>query len=373
VVSTTTLTGQRLAREVFRHEAEAVFYFPFDWAWTTRRALRKVDPAAVLLMETELWPRLLHECRKRQIPLSIVNGRLSDTSFRRYKWIRTFVARIVNNVDLALMQSEQDAERIRQLGLASERVMVTGNLKFDVVEDANEQKLTSEIRARFDFEGQSDLIVAASTHSPEERLVLGAFQQIRNSSSGRRVRLLIAPRHPERFSEVAALLQDSGLSWTRRTRVPAESDHTSEVVLLDTVGELRAVYSLASIVFVGGSIAPAGGHNVLEPAGTGACIVTGAHTSNFAAITRAFVQEEAIIQLPDVSSQEATAQLERAFAELLSNNVLRRQMGQRAQALCERNRGATERTVTLLSPLLTPPSHVPESRAYDPRPALLSK
>ncbi|MEP6706849.1 MAG: glycosyltransferase N-terminal domain-containing protein, partial [Pyrinomonadaceae bacterium] len=126
VVSTTTLTGQKLAREVFRNEVEAVFYFPFDWAWTIRRALRIIDPAAILIMETELWPRLLHECRKRKIPVSIVNGRISDTSFRRYKWIRAFIARVVDDINLALMQSEQDAERIRQLGLAPNRVAVTG-------------------------------------------------------------------------------------------------------------------------------------------------------------------------------------------------------------------------------------------------------
>lgn len=374
LVSTTTLTGQRLARDVFRNEAEAVFYFPFDWAWTTRRALRKLDPAAVLLMETELWPRVLHECRKRHVPLSIVNGRISDTSFRRYKWIRTFIARVVNNLDLALMQSEQDAERIRQLGLAPDRVVVTGNLKFDPIEDADEQRLTAELRARFNFDDRHDLIVAASTHSPEERLLVEAFQRIRNSNSGQKgLRLLIAPRHPERFSEIAALLRDSGLNWTRRSGAPSETDGICDVVLLDTVGELRALYSLASIVFVGGSIAPAGGHNVLEPAATGACIVTGAHTSNFAAVTSAFVEEQAIIQLADVSPEEASAQLAREFEELLSNNVRRRRIGMRAQALCERNRGATGRTVTLLSPLLAPPDRAPETQAYEPQPALLSK
>jgi len=374
LVSTTTLTGQRLARDVFRNEAEAVFYFPFDWAWTTRRALRKLDPAAVLLMETELWPRLLHECRKRHVPLSIVNGRISDTSFRRYKWIPTFIARVVNNLDLALMQSEQDAERIRQLGLTTDRVVVTGNLKFDPIEDGDEQRLTTELRARFNFDDRHDLIVAASTHSPEERLLVEAFQRIRNLNSGQKgLRLLIAPRHPERFSEIAALLKDSGLNWTRRSDAPSETDGTCDVVLLDTVGELRSLYSLASIVFVGGSIAPAGGHNVLEPAATGACIVTGAHTSNFAAVTSALVEEQGIIQLADVSHEEASAQLAREFKELLSNNVRRRRIGMRAQALCERNRGATGRTVTLLFPLLAPPDRAPETQAYEPQPALLSK
>ena len=151
IISTTTLTGQRLARDVFRDEAEAVFYFPFDWAWTIRRALRKLDPAAVLLMETEIWPRLLHECRKRDIPVSIVNGRISNNSFRRYLWIRGFVARVLSDLTLALMQTENDAERMRQLGLEPHRVKVTGNLKFDVSENAGEQLLSSALRTRFGF------------------------------------------------------------------------------------------------------------------------------------------------------------------------------------------------------------------------------
>ena len=375
VVSTTTLTGQKLARDVFQSDAEAVFYFPFDWAWTTRRALRTLEPAAVLLMETELWPRLLRECHKKAIPVSMVNGRISDTSFRRYKWIRPFIGRVINNLDLALMQSEQDAERMRQLGLAPERVVVTGNLKFDAIEDASEQRLTAEFRARFHFDDQHDLIVAASTHEPEEKFLLEAYQQIRKlTSPNKSVRLLIAPRHPERFAEVAALLSTSGLKWRKRSDAPNETDVSCDVVLLDTVGELRAFYPLASIVFVGGSIAPAGGHNVLEPAVASACIVTGAHTSNFAAIASAFAEEQALVQLADVSPEEAPAELARVLVELLSDNVRRRRMGALAQALCERNRGATERTVALLATLLEAPGNRAATiQSLSHQPALLAK
>ncbi len=379
VVSTTTLTGQKLAREVLRNDAEAVFYFPFDWAWTTRRALRTIDPAAVLIMETELWPRFLHECRKRDVPVSIVNGRISDASFRRYRWIRPFIRRVVDDVNLALMQSEHDAERIRQLGLAANRVVVSGNLKFDVVEDAGEQRLTADFRARFHFDDRQKLIIAASTHHPEERLMLDAYQTMRRLPSGQEsLRLLIAPRHPERFSEVAALLSASGLKWARRSAAPAETDGSCDIVLLDTVGELRALYPLASIVFVGGSIAPTGGHNVLEPATTGACLVTGAHTSNFAAVTTALVEKQALIQLPDVSYDEVPSQLARVFEELLSDNAGRRRMGSLAQALCERNRGATHRTVALLFPSLAPPGDLPGNCApvtpgYAQQSAVISK
>jgi 3-deoxy-D-manno-octulosonic-acid transferase len=330
-------------------------------------------------METELWPRFLHECGKRDIPVSIVNGRISDNSFRRYRWMRAFIGRVVNDVNLALMQSEQDAERIRQLGLAADRVVVSGNLKFDLIEDASEQKLTTDFRTRFHFDDRHNLIIAASTHHPEERVILDAYQTLRRLISGQKsVRLLIAPRHPERFSEVAALLSASDVKWARRSAAPADTDGSSDVVLLDAVGELRALYPLASIVFVGGSIAPTGGHNVLEPATTGACIVTGAHTSNFAAVTAALVEKQALIQLPDVSYDEAPSQLARVFEELLSDNVGRRRMGSLAQALCERNRGATERTVALLFPSLAPPGDLPGdcapvTPAYAQRPAVLSK
>jgi 3-deoxy-D-manno-octulosonic-acid transferase len=375
LISTTTLTGQKVARDVFRNDAEAVFYFPFDWAWTTRRVLRKLDPAVVLLMETELWPRLLRECRKRDIPVSIVNGRISETSFRRYQWIRGFVARVLGDLTFALMQSEPDAERIRHLGMDSKKVIVTGNLKFDLVENAAEELLTVEFRTRFGFTDRDQLIVAASTHEPEERLILDAFRRIRNGAiENNGPRLLIAPRHPERFSEVAALLEDAGLKWVRRSSQPSALDHDCDVVLLDTVGELRAVYSLASIVFVGGSIAPTGGHNILEPAASGACVVTGAHTANFSAIVSAFFAAEAIVQLADVSRQEAPAQLAKCFGELLADQVTRDQMGARAKALCESNRGATNRTIDLLTPILNASTdrEVP-AQTYSNRPALVSK
>ncbi|MGB7926079.1 MAG: 3-deoxy-D-manno-octulosonic acid transferase, partial [Pyrinomonadaceae bacterium] len=294
VVSTITRTGQRVAREVFREEAAAVFYFPFDWAWSVRRALRNVNPSAVIIMETELWPRFLRECRERRVRVALVNGRLSEGSFRRYRLIPSFISRVVSDLDLALMQSELDARRISALGLAAERVMVSGNIKFDAGDDSTEHALTAELAARFDLRDARPLIVAASTHAPEERIAIEAFHQLRAAPGNERVRLLIAPRHPERFREVASLLETSGLSWTRRSNSPGASDATCDCILLDTIGELRAVYPLAEIVFVGGSIARTGGHNVLEPAAAATCIVTGAHTLNFAAIMRAFLEADAL-------------------------------------------------------------------------------
>jgi 3-deoxy-D-manno-octulosonic-acid transferase len=220
VVSTTTQTGQRVARDVFGSRAALVFYFPFDWAWAVRCTLRRVNPSIVLVMETELWPRFLRECRRVGVPVAVVNGRLSEKSFRRYQKVRFFVRRMLADLSLALMQTEADAGRIRALGLADERVRVTGNVKFDL-EEAGVSSLTAELRQRFGLApGGRPLLLAASTHGPEERLLLEAIRLTAPPAEPLSPRLLIAPRHPERFPEVASLLDRSGLSWARRSDPP---------------------------------------------------------------------------------------------------------------------------------------------------------
>jgi 3-deoxy-D-manno-octulosonic-acid transferase len=369
VISTTTLTGQRVAREAFADTAALVFYFPFDWAWSVRRALRAIKPSAVLVMETELWPRFFRECRRSAIPVALVNGRISEKSFRRYSLISFFIRRVLADLTLAAMQTEADAARIRALGLAPERVRVTGNVKFDM-EDVCEPALTDEFRSRFRFETLRPLIVAASTHAPEERIVLEAFKTLTGveptstddaltqDARVRRPRLLIAPRHPERFNEVAALVESSGFSCARRSERARESDGACDVILLDSIGELRAVYPLAELVFVGGSIAHVGGHNVLEPALAARAIVTGAHTSNFKAVVATFLEHEALVQLPSVEGTEAARVLARTFGELLADYVHRQRTGERARSVLEQNRGATARTVKLLSPLFGKRSEV---------------
>jgi 3-deoxy-D-manno-octulosonic-acid transferase len=344
VVSTTTVTGQQVANEIFAGQAAAVFYFPIDWAWTVRRALRAIQPSVVLIMETELWPRLFRECRKKQIPVALLNGRISNKSFQRYKLIRSFIRRVLGDLTLAMMQSPEDAGRIRELGVKEERVKVSGNLKFDSASAAPNAYLTSEFGERFNFSDHQPLIVAASTHAPEEAIIVEAFKQTRTSHP--EVRLLIAPRHPERFQEVGRLLAASGFTWARRSDPPSGEDADCDVVLLDTIGELGAVYSLAEIVFVGGSIAPHGGHNVLEPAVQGVCTITGPYTHNFARITKAMRQEEALIQLPE--SSDFAAELASTMNRLLSDEKLRREIGARARSVCQRNRGATEKTVEVI-------------------------
>ncbi|HEU4593641.1 MAG TPA: 3-deoxy-D-manno-octulosonic acid transferase [Pyrinomonadaceae bacterium] len=355
VVSTTTQTGQLVAREAFGADAALVFYFPFDWAWSVRRALDAVNPSAVLVMETEMWPRFFRECRGRRIPVALVNGRISEKSFRRYRLIKSFIRRVVRDISLACMQTEEDAARIRALGLAEERVRVSGNIKFDSEEAEGARALTGELRERFGLDGARPLVVAASTHAPEERVVVEAYRLLsaEPSSTFKRPRLLVAPRHPERFAEVAALLEASGLSWARRSDAGRDSDASCDVILLDTIGELRAAYPLAELVFVGGSIARTGGHNVLEPALAARCVVTGAHTFNFKAVVRSFLEHEALVQLPPLGEAEAPSALARVLAELLADDAKRRAIGERARAALEMNRGATARTVRMLAPILS--------------------
>jgi len=214
--------------------------------------------------------------------------------------------------------------------------------------------LTEELRERFNFAEGAPLILAASTHAPEEKIVIEAFKRL-TVQAAPAARLIIAPRHPERFAEVAALLAASTLSWARRSLPQQATDSVARVVLLDTIGELQSVYPLATVVFVGGSIAKTGGHNILEPAAVGACILTGAQTYNFREIVEEFVRAEAIIQLPAMPAAETTLELEKLFNELLTDRDKRKLLGERARQLVNQNRGATERTMESLNKLLAHP------------------
>ena len=349
VVSTVTLTGQKLARDLFRSQAARVIYFPFDWRWTVRRVLRVVNPAVVLVMETELWPNFLRECKARGIPVGLVNGRISRKSFARYRQIEFFLQHVLAGVTIAVMQSEKDAERIRLLGMSAQSVFTAGNLKF---ESGSYTDQNTDVKTRFGLQREAPLVLAASTHAPEEKIVLESFKKLRESS---RARLMIAPRKPERFAEVAGLIEASGLSWARRTDAAKSSDAEAAVVLLDTIGELPSVYSLATVVFVGGSIVDRGGHNVLEPAAHGVAVVTGAHTHNFHAIVELLNEANAIVQLPPVEGAEATTALTEVLQRLLADADWREGLASRAKEIINENQGAAERTMKLIAPLFFPP------------------
>ncbi|HET9712500.1 MAG TPA: 3-deoxy-D-manno-octulosonic acid transferase [Pyrinomonadaceae bacterium] len=355
VISTITLTGQNLARNVFRTQAESIFYFPFDWRWSVRRALKAINPVAVLIMETELWPNFLRECKARQIPVALVNGRISRQSYGRYTLVKFFLRRVLASLSIAVMQSEADAQRLQALGMPNEKLFTAGNLKFDADGGSDLGETTAEIAERFGLQSGVPLVLAASTHAPEEEIILESFKQIRTKQPAR---LMIAPRHPERFNEVASLIQNSGLSWTRRMNIPdPKSDTNADVILLDTIGELPATYSLATVVFVGGSIVDRGGHNVLEPAVAGSAVVTGAHTHNFHAIMNLMEQADAVIKLSAAEGKDATRELTDVLSRLLADSDERARLGLRAKQLVAENQGAAERTLKLVAPLFSAKPH----------------
>jgi 3-deoxy-D-manno-octulosonic-acid transferase len=351
VISTTTLTGQTLAKRLFADIADLVIYFPFDWKLTVRRVLRRLKPSIVLLMETEIWFNFIHEAHRAKARLAIVNGRLSERSFKRFSYIRKFIRRIMSYLDIALMQDNADAQRMMSLGLRAGKVKVTGNMKFDHDIADDENALTEEFRERFAITDDAPLVIAASTHSPEETWILDAFKQLRKPSGTDQPRLMIVPRHPERFDAVADEISRSGLAWVRRSETGSLRDETAEVILLDSIGELRAAYPLAEIVFVGGSLIHHGGQSIFEPAAAGKAIITGPHTSNFESAVAEFLAHDAIIQLSNVRENAIVPELVTAISKLLSDGEYRSRIGSNAREVMSRNRGAVSRTLEYLAPL----------------------
>jgi 3-deoxy-D-manno-octulosonic-acid transferase len=352
IVSTVTRTGQKLARTIFADTADCVFYVPFDWKFSVRRALRRFQPAVLLLMETEIWFNLIRETNKTGARVAIVNGRLSERSFTRYGYLKKFMRRVLGYLDLALMQENADATRLMSLGLRASKVKVTGNVKFDHDLDARENKLTDAFRERFGITTEAPLVIAASTHQPEEKWVLEAFKDVWKSSGEKLPRLMIAPRHPERFDEVAELLKNTGFAWVRRSEKESSRDKTAEIILLDSIGELRAAYPLAEIVFVGGSLIPHGGQSIFEPASAGKAIITGPYTVNFDAAVNEFLEKGAAVQIAQVSERDVVGKLRAEISGLLVNIEEREALGKNALDVMDNNRGAAERTLEYLTPLL---------------------
>lgn len=357
IVSTTTRTGQKLAKTIFADTAECVFFVPFDWRWTVRRTLKRFEPKTLLLMETEIWFNLIRETYKNKGRIAIINGRLSERSFTRYSKMRQFMKRILGYIDLALMQENADATRLMSLGIRASKVKVTGNLKFDHELDDRENALTAEMRERFGISADAPLIIAASTHEPEEKWIIAAFKDVWKSSREKLPRLMIAPRHPERFAEVAELVKTSGFTWVRRSEKPSSRDSVAEIILLDSIGELRAAYPLAEIVFVGGSLIPHGGQSIFEPAAAGKAIVTGPYTTNFEAAVKEFLDKEALLQIEEVTEKNADLRVAVAFADLLSNAKKRKMLGENAFEVMQHNRGASRRTIDYITHLINPHDH----------------
>lgn len=368
IVSTTTDTGQAVARARLR-SADGFCYFPFDWKFSVSRALDVIKPDIVILMESELWPNFLRICRQCRIPVVVANGRISDRSFRRSLRVVSLVRRLYRQVSHFAMQSEVDAERARALGAVPANVSVSGNLKFDA--DLGPFRGAAPPiggLTQFLTRSASPLIIAGSTAEGEEEILIAAFKLLLNESRVDHPRLLIAPRHPERFDTVAHLLSSSGLEWVRRSDLPAadsnghpttlttaaDAPSGAQVILLDSIGELSATFSLASVVFIGGSLVPRGGHNILEPALSARPIVVGPHMENFREITRSFLEASALIQLPSAAADEHAVNLNEALLQVLTDAKHAQETGGNALRAVEESRGATTRTMAIIESILEP-------------------
>jgi len=357
VVSTTTLTGHALVKERMPF-ADAVLYFPFDWVFSVRRVMNAVRPAAVIVMETEIWPNFLRIAGLRSVPVIFLSGRISDRSYARFQkffgwfgfYLKRLLASALSNGAAFLMQTEKDAERIRALGAPADRVTVSGNLKYDQELPAP-TPLAQWLEAECNRQGRRPLIVAGSVVATEEPLALIVFGVVQGDFS--RALLVLAPRKPERFADAADFIAESHRKFIRRSELPiagpgitANENGAAQsipedvtVLLLDSIGELASLYRLADGVFVGGSLVKSGGHNILEPAAFGKVPVFGDSMENFSAVAERFVSAKAAIQVE--SPEDAGVEM----IHLLKDPEKMKRMGDTAKQLVETSRGALERAL----------------------------
>lgn len=364
IVSTTTQTGQALARERVK-AADAVIYFPFDWAFCVRRALDAVKPVLVIVLETEIWPNFLHEADRRNVPVIFVSGRISDKSFARYQkffgwagfYLRPFLRDALGHARAFLMQSGRDAERVRELGAPVERVVVSGNLKYDqAVPEAT--AMSEWLAGEVERTGRRPLIVAGSVVSSEEPLALIAFGVVQGEFPN--ALLVLAPRKPECFQQAADFIHESRRKFVRRSELKIGGNGASSrsaaisgdvtVLLLDSIGELASIYRLADGAFVGGSLVESGGHNILEPAAFGKIPVFGPSMENFAEMASRFVSAKAAVQVE--SPEDAGV----AWIELLRDPERARGMSETAKRLVDESRGATARAMEEIAKYLGRPA-----------------
>jgi 3-deoxy-D-manno-octulosonic-acid transferase len=355
VVSTTTMTGFALARK--KYADLTVFYCPLDFSWATRAAVRRVRPTCLVLVELELWPNLIRAARRQGATVAIINGRLSQRSFRGYRRLRPLVAGLLRQVDLVAAQNEEYAERFRALGARRGRVHTSGSMKFDGAQTNRRNATTRTLCELAGIEDSDVVFLAGSTQEPEEALALAAYRDL--SPRFPRLRLVLVPRHPDRFPAVARLLAQSGLAWQRRSELqnpsPSLGDggvglgaQPSRVLLVDAVGELAAWWGTAHIAFVGGSLGNRGGQNMIEPAAYGAAVSFGPNTRNFRDVVAQLIAAEAAVVVRD--GDGLTAWVRRCLEDRGHAETL----GRRAQALVAAQLGATSRTLELLRPLVEP-------------------
>lgn len=362
IISTTTITGQALARERMPF-ADAVIYFPLDWSFCVRRALNAIQPSLVVILETEIWPNFLHQARRSNIPVLFVSGRISDRSFARYQeylaafgfFLRPFLRRALSDASLFLMQSEKDAERVRALGAPADHVRVSGNLKYDL-EVSAPSPVSNWLTSAAQRAGRSPIIIAGSVVATEEPLALIAFGTLQGEHPN--ALLVLAPRKPERFEAAAEFIHESRRKFLRRSQLSIQNSSNGSgisspeipsdvtVLLLDSIGELASLYRCADGVFVGGSLVPSGGHNILEPAAFGKIPVFGPSMENFSEMAARFVSAGAAVQVE--SPEDAGV----AWIEFFREPERMRAMGDTARALVDASRGATDRALIAISQYL---------------------
>ncbi|NOY63884.1 MAG: 3-deoxy-D-manno-octulosonic acid transferase [Nitrospirae bacterium] len=326
IITTVTETGQKIVQDYISNK-ELLLYVPFDTKGAVRRFLERVNPHIIILMETEIWPNLLKEAKSFNIPVVIVNGRISEHSYGNYKKVRFFMRYILSFIDLFCMQTEGDAKKIISLGALPERVKVTGNMKFEVKPPSEPPPWSTDLRR--------PVVVAGSTHEGEEEAILKAYKEVSRSYPD--LTMIIAPRHPERFSEVETLLQKEGINYGKRSALEIKG---RDVILLDSIGELSAIYAVSDIAIIGGSFIPKGGHNLFEPAYWRKPIVCGPFMNNFPLAEEFFSRGAAL--------KVEKSHLSSALRNLLDDESMRHNMGERAYYLYEKNRGALEKTVELI-------------------------
>ncbi|MEQ8791442.1 MAG: 3-deoxy-D-manno-octulosonic acid transferase [Pirellulaceae bacterium] len=348
-ISTTTRTGFELARRKYANFP--VFYCPLDFSWAVSRAVRRVRPDVLLLAELELWPNLIRIAHQQGAKVAVVNGRLSERSFRGYRRIAPLAAWMLRQVDLIAAQNEEYAERFRQLGAAPQSVVVTGSVKFDGARSDRDHEAAEHLRELVGISPEDHVFLAGSTQAPEEQCALDAYLRLRDEYP--RLRLILVPRHPDRFEEVAALLDRSGVAWSKRSKMPpdaageSDADQAARVLLVDTVGELGSWWATASVGFVGGSLGNRGGQNMIEPAAYGVAVSFGPNTRNFRDVVAMLLDREAAVVVHDVE------QMTQFLRRTLDDPAFADALGRRARELVQSQQGAAERTLRQVVRLLS--------------------
>jgi len=343
VISTVTKTGNDVARKIFNEKATIV-YLPVDLSGVLRKVFALITPEAFVIIETEIWPNLIIELSRRAIPVVIVNGRISPRSYSGYLKIKFLIKNVLNRITLFLMQSDEYATRIKGMGAPPEKVFVTGNIKFDSAGAASDMLDAEAIRSDLGLKADEEVFIAGSTHRTEEAIVLRAYMNLLKELPG--LRLILAPRHIERVDEVCKLVEKSGSVPLRISNItnhePRTTSGAAPVLILDTMGRLSQLYSIATIVFMGGSLAHKGGQNILEPAVFSKPIIFGPHMFNFKGIEEAFLAGGAARRVKD------GRELESVLKVLLTDAAGRKELGEKARALVDANRGATKRDIEAL-------------------------